>query len=279
WDGRANRGRDQARIPLLSPFEMANDSTAAVVATVKKASYAEAMRHAFGKAVFDKTETAFAAVLESLEAYEQSYKEFFPYTSKYDAYLRGKAKLSEAEARGLALFNDEAKGNCASCHHSNLAGNGALPQFTDSGLIALGLPRNKAIPANTDPAYYDLGLCGPLRTDLKDHPEYCGLFKAPSLRNVALREVFFHNGAAHTLREAVAFYVERDTKPEKWYPRNADGSVRKYDDLPAKYWENVNTDPPFGGKPGDKPALNDAEIDDIVTFLKTLTDGWQPAAH
>jgi cytochrome c peroxidase len=275
WDGRAGRGREQARLPLLSPFEMANDGEAEVVAKVRKASYAEAMRHTFGKNVFDKPGTAFDAVLQSLEAYEQSYKEFFPYTSKYDAYLRGRAKLSEAEARGLALFVDEAKGNCASCHHSQRGAGGSLPQFTDFGMIALGLPRNPAIPANGDPDYYDLGLCGPLRTDLKGHDEFCGLFKTPSLRNVALKQVFFHNGSAHSLREAVAFYVERDTKPEKWYPRNADGSVRKYDDLPAKYQENVNTDPPFGGKPGDKPALSDAEIDDIVAFLRTLTDGYR----
>ena len=35
-------------------------------------------------------------------------------------------------------------------------------------------------------------------------------------------------------------------------------------------------DPPFGGKPGDKPALNDQEIDDVVAFLGTLTDGYKP---
>ncbi len=39
---------------------------------------------------------------------------------------------------------------------------------------------------------------------------------------------------------------------------------------------NLNNDPPFGGKPGDKPPLTDQEIDDIVVFLGTLTDGWTP---
>ena len=52
--------------------------------------------------------------------------------------------------------------------------------------------------------------------------------------------------------------------------------VEKFDDLPARYRVNINTDPPFGGKPGDKPALSDAEIDDIVAFLGTLTDGYVP---
>ena len=95
------------------------------------------------------------------------------------------------------------------------------------------------------------------------------------MRNVALRKTFYHNGIDHDLRHAVAFYVERDTAPEKWYPRDASGRVMKFDDLPAPYHDNINTDPPFGGKPGDKPALSATEIDDIVAFLGTLTDGYK----
>jgi cytochrome c peroxidase len=275
WDGRADRGSDQARIPLLSPFEMANADPAEVVAKVRRAPYAQMLRAAFAAEIFDNTEAAFAAILRAFEAYEQEWREFYPYSSKYDAYLAGEAKLSDAEARGLALFNDESKGNCASCHPSERGGDGTPPQFTDAGLVALGVPRNPAIPANADPAWHDLGLCGPLRTDFADRAEYCGRFRTPSLRNVALRPVFFHNGFSRSLRDAVAFYAERDTKPEKWYPRDADGQVRKFDDLPKKYRANVNTDPPFGGKPGDKPVLSDGEIDDIVAFLRTLTDGYR----
>ena len=74
----------------------------------------------------------------------------------------------------------------------------------------------------------------------------------------------------------VEFYATRDTDPGKWYPRAKDGSVFAYDDLPAQYRANLNTDPPFGGKPGDKPALSDPEIDDVVAFLQTLTDGYKP---
>jgi cytochrome c peroxidase len=83
---------------------------------------------------------------------------------------------------------------------------------------------------------------------------------------------------SHTLRQAVAFYATRDTDPGRWYPRRADGSVEKLDDLPEQYWANLNTDPPFGGQPGDKPALDDGEIDAIVAFLQTLTDGYRPEA-
>ena len=73
------------------------------------------------------------------------------------------AALSPTEARGLALFEAEDKGNCASCHFSAPGADGSAPQFSDYGQIALGLPRNAAIPANADSGYFDLGLCGPLR--------------------------------------------------------------------------------------------------------------------
>ncbi len=275
WDGRVDRGRDQARLPLLSPFEMANDSPAAVVARVSRSPYAAKLREAFGAAVFADTEKAFEAVLQAFEAYEQDYVEFQPFSSKYDDYLAGKLKLTAQEARGLALFNDPAKGNCAHCHFSSPGLEGAAPVFTDHGLVALGVPRNKEIPANADPAYYDLGLCGPLRTDLRAHPEYCGMFKSPTLRNVATRRSFFHNGVFHTLKQVLEFYAERDTNPEKWYPRNPDGSVHKFDDLPPQYRANVNVEPPFDRHIGDKPALSEEEMDDIIAFLQTLSDGYR----
>ena len=84
------------------------------------------------------------------------------------------------------------------------------------------MPRNREIPANADPHYFDLGVCGPLRTDLAGHGEYCGRFLTPTLRNVALRQTFFHNGAVHTLREAIEFYVERDTDPGQMVPARCD---------------------------------------------------------
>jgi cytochrome c peroxidase len=117
-----------------------------------------------------------------------------------------------------------------------------------------------------------LGVCGPLRRDLLDKQEYCGFFRAPTLRNVAIRDAFFHNGAFASLREAVKFYVERDIYPERYYPRGADGRVRIGDDMPAGMRDNLDHDPPLDRAAGDPPALSDAEIDDVVAFLETLTD-------
>ena len=275
WDGREQSMHDQARLPLFSPFEMANAGPEAVVAKVRHAAYAAQFRDTFGNTVFDDTESAFKAVLLALETFEQSPTEFYPYSSKYDAWLRNETSLSDDERRGLAAFNDPAKGNCARCHPSGMR-QGAFPQFTDFGYAAVGAPRNAALPANADPRYYDLGLCGPLRTDLADRKEYCGLFRTPSLRNVATRGVFFHNGVFHRLEDVVRFYAERDTRPQKWYPLGKDGVTLKFDDLPMQYQGNVDTQPPFDRCIGDQPAMSETDIRNIVAFLNTLTDGYAP---
>jgi cytochrome c peroxidase len=272
WDGRVDRARDQAAMPLLDRNEMANPNPASVVAAIRRSVYAGDVRRLYGRNVFADPVRAFAAMTEALEFYQQTPATFSPYSSKYDAFLRGRASLSEQENRGLTVFNDPRKGNCAQCHKSAVTADGRPPLFTDFGYVALGVPRNRAIPANNDPAYFDLGLCGPKRHDLAGQAKYCGMFKAPALRNVALKASFYHNGVFHSLRDAVAFYAERDTDPGKWYPAGPDGAVRKFDDLPAEYVGNISTELPFGSQ----NVLSNADVDDIVAFLRTLTDGYQP---
>ncbi|WFU82331.1 cytochrome c peroxidase [Bradyrhizobium sp. CIAT3101] len=277
WDGRVDRGADQARIPLLSDFEMGNRDETEVARRVLAAGHGKAIAAIAGAKAVANPAAVYKTALKALEVYQQDHRTFYPYSSKYDAVLAGKAELTAQEARGLELFNAPDKGNCASCHISKRGNDGTPPQFTDYGLIALGIPRNRDIPANKDPGYFDLGLCGPLRTDFLKREDYCGLFRTSTLRNVALRRTFFHNGAVHSLRDAVRFYVERETRPELWYPRKADGSIDKYDDLPDRPKANVNMEPPFDRKAGDAPALNATDIDDVVAFLGTLTDGYEPA--
>src|SRR5262249_46567460 len=158
----------------LSPQEMANASEADVLAHLARSPSANAFKRTFGPHVFDDPAIALRGLLLALEVYQQDPRAFYPYSSKYDAYLRGKTKLTREESRGLALFNDPAKGDCARCHPNQIK-EGALPQFTDFGYAALALPRNEAIRANQDTTYFDLGLCGPLRTDLALKTDYCGL--------------------------------------------------------------------------------------------------------
>lgn len=276
-DGRAASLAIQAQRPFLAPHEMANADAAEVVAKLQRTPYAEQFRNVFGAAIFSDANTAFERMAFALQQYQKEDPQFHPYDAKYDLFLAGKASLTQAELRGLSLFNDKTKGNCAACHPSGKAPDGSGPLFTDFSFDALGVPRNTRIPATADAGYADLGVCGPDRTDLSDKAALCGQFKVPTLRNVATRKVFFHNGQFTSLREAVRFYVQRDTNPERWYPLLANGAVDKFNDLPSAYRANVNiSEAPYNRQPGMAPALNDAEIEDLLQFLGTLTDGYRP---
>jgi len=275
WDGRAASLQDQAAQPLLAPNEMANADATDAVARLSRATYADEFRRVYGADIFDRADAAFAALTLSVQAYEREDTDFRPFTSKYDEFLRGNVQLTDQEMRGLALYNAPTKGNCQACHPSARGADGSFPLFTDFTYDNLGLPRNPEIAANADPAYFDLGLCA--RPDLAGRADLCGAFKVPSLRNVGLRQAYFHNGRFKTLKDAVTFYVQRDTNPEKWYPLDANGQPMKFNDLPPAYHRNVNTtEVPYNRRPGDAPALTDAEVDDVVAFLRTLSDGWHP---
>jgi len=272
WDGRADELGAQALLPLLDPREMANRDVHALARRLRAGAQAERARGLWGSALDDDGRVAelTAAALARFEVEDPS---FHPYDSRFDRYLQGKESLNAQERRGLELFNAAAKGNCAECHPSAPGPGGRPPAFTDYRFVALGVPRNPALPANRDARFYDLGLCGPPRTDLvREGREYCGLFRTPSLRNVARRASFFHNGRFARLEDVLHFYVERDLAPARWYRRRA-GSVERYDDLPPADRANVDrSDPPFDRTVGEAPALNDAEIADVIAFLKTLSD-------
>lgn len=280
WDGRAMSLADQAGAPFLNPREMANTSKAEVVAKLAAAPYAGEFEQVYGARVFDDVDGAYTRMTVALAAYERESPEFAPFSSKYDAYLRGQVSLSDTERRGLALFNSSSKGNCAACHPSARGADGSFPLFTDFSYDNLGVPRNWAISDNADPTHFDRGLCDSVA--VADEPAstratLCGAFKVPSLRNVAVRKAFFHNGRFTSLKEALTFYVQRDTNPEKWYLK-ADGSADvKFNDLEPAYRGNVNrSEAPYNRNPGDVPALSDTEIDDLIAFLNTLTDGYTP---
>ncbi len=274
WDGRAATLQEQAAEPFVNPVEMANANAADLIDKVSRAAYADEFKRVFGADIFSRPDDAMARVTVALQQYQREDSDFGAFSSKYDEFLRGNTALTEQESRGLGLFNNPNKGNCSGCHPSGKSADGGLPMFTDFTYDNLGVPRNPAIQRNADPMYFDLGLCE--RTDLAARTDLCGAFKVPSLRNVAERHVYFHNGRFSTLKEALTFYVQRDTSPEKWYPTGTDGTVLKFDDLPPRYRANVNTkEAPYNRQPGDAPALSDAEIDDVIVFLKTLSDGYR----
>jgi cytochrome c peroxidase len=277
WDGRASTLQDQAIGPLTNPAEMANADNAEVARKLAKAGYGDELSKIFGAAVTRDPTLFVSEAMFAVGRYQFEDPSFHAFSSKYDYWLEGHARLTSAERRGMQLFNDKNKANCAACHLSQPSADGQPPLFTDTQYEALGVPRNRDLPANRVSTFYDMGICGPLRLDMATQSQYCGMFLTPTLRNAAMRKVFFHNGVYHDLKHVLDFYNLRATQPEKIYPRDANGHVQRYDDLPASDHANIDVfDAPLDKKVGDKPVLSDAEITDIVAFLKTLDDGYKP---
>jgi cytochrome c peroxidase len=278
WDGRAADLVEQPVMPLLNPIEMANPSIEAVIEKVRTGAYADLVAAVYGTDVFQEPRSGIRKVAEAIAAYEAT-ERFAPFSSRFDDFLRGKARLTPTEARGFAIFTNPKRGNCIACHVGKTDSRDPTDWiFTDFTYDAVGVPRNPAIPANADPTSFDLGLCRRpgIETVLPKEVELaslCGAFKVPTLRNVAIAGPYFHNGAFVSLRDAVAFYATRDTDPRRWYPKLKTGEPDKFNDLPSAYKDSVNTEEvPYDRRPGQKPRLSDDDIDALVAFLKTLTD-------
>lgn len=256
-DGRVATLEDQATKPMLNPIEMGVANEAALVQKIKDSGYEKSFDKIYGKGSLNETKTAIKHISSAIADYERS-EELSPFNSKYDAYLKGDVKLSKQELRGLKLFEAEDKGNCAACHPSKLDEASKFPPlFTDFTYDNLGVPSNKNNPFLNNPsehnpqglAYKDKGMGDALNDSSED-----GKFKVSTLRNIALTAPYMHNGVFKTLKEAVNFYNTRDTD-SKW----AAPEVSK----------NVNKD-----ELGDL-KLSDNEVDDIVAFLNTLSDGYK----
>ena len=209
------------------------------------------------------------------------------------------------------LFTDFTYDNIGVPRNWSIPANLPDPKSPVSGVPLDYLPAPLNVPADAEYAYYDLGLCGPFappandpnpRPDLSHSSWLCGQFKVPTLRNVAITAPYFHNGALPTLHKLVQFYVTRDINNNTGNnpyavpagpggnPYQAVGTfflaaegtpdLYQYNDLPVLWDGNVNvgetpyTLPTFAG--GNAPTLTAAEIDDLVAFLCTLTDGFDP---
>jgi cytochrome c peroxidase len=259
WDGRAATLEEQAKGPFLNPLEMANPNAAAVVAKVQQSSYGGLFREVFGLEAFADPNRAYDFVAEAIAAYERTH-EVNPFSSKYDLFLQGKVKLTDQETRGLALFENEKKGRCVECHPSRPGRSREPPLFTDFTYDNLGVPKNPEnpyyyLPKSLNPdgtTFVDLGLGGVVKK-----PEENGKFRVPTLRNVAVTAPYMHNGIFKRLRQVVVFYNTRDVGP---WPE-------------AEVPQNVNREE-LGSL-----GLTEQEVDDIVAFLHTLTDGYGAGAN
>ncbi len=268
-DGRAAGVVNQVREPLLAKHEMNMGDARTVAARLQAIGYQAPFEAAYGKDVLRNPERALQALGRSLEGYLQS-DELSPFSSRFDDLLRGQGSLTPQEMKGLAVFRDPDKGNCFSCHQVNItSSNPARSLFTDFGYDAIGVPRNTKLPANASSKAYDLGLCTTAKALHWPEPEgWCGYFRTPGLRNVAVRQHFMHNGVFDNLRDAVRFYATRSTTPSEWY-----GKGPAFNDIPAAMRGNMNiVANPFSRPLGSTPAMTEDEIDAVVAFLGTLTD-------
>jgi cytochrome c peroxidase len=342
-DGRAPSLAAQPAFPLLNPIEMNNSSPDAVVAAVQSGPYAAMFQQVYGQGVFGNTTAAFNDIGDALQQYQNEDQSFAIYSSKFDLYIGNKigGTLTPAEIRGLQLFNNTATGaGCAACHYVGANFNGSVGLMTDFTYQAIGAPRNDTsipgnpdpIPADADASFNDMGLCGPYATihtpgtatsgagpdsftGVNVPDPYCGRFKVPTLRNVATRSVFFHNGVFHSLVQVLNFYNTRDTNPEYWYPSTggdpsqpvqnpsfalfptaaSGATAARFNDLPATFQGNIDEELPMGqGQTAaggttaadgaqaravhSAPQLTQQNISDLVCFLNTLTDGYQAPA-
>ena len=263
WDGRATGWTlgdplaEQAQGPFLNPLEQNNASAQVVIDKVLASSYKDLFLQ-----VCTDPASYYDCIGRAIAAYERS-AEVSQFTSKYDYWLKGQARLTGQEERGRALFMGEA--NCANCH--------VPPNFTDFTYDNLGVPPNPLNPFYNEPEWnpaggdwVDTGLGGFLKAAGYEEFVYVaewGKQKVPTLRNVDLRpskkfvKAYSHNGYFKSLQEIVHFYNTRDVPGAGWpAPEVAD---------------NVNTT-----EMGNL-GLNHGEELAIVAFLQTLSDGYLPS--
>jgi cytochrome c peroxidase len=301
WDGRATGAElgdptaEQARGPFLNPVEQGLPDAACVVYRVSGSAYAGLYRELWGEDINaiafpadtdarcaeegsaialsaedrERVRVEYDRVARSISAFEAS-PAVSAFTSKFDAWIRGEARLTQQEQMGFMLFQGPAR--CDVCH----ALTGSRPLFTDFGYHNLGTPANPENPVYArDPAFVDLGLGG--AGGAAPGRSQWGLVRTPTLRNVDRRPApgsvkrFMHNGALVSLKEVVRFYNTRDVLPV--CPDGAARSAWGVSCWPAaSVPENVNT------RDLGRLGLNGMQEDAIVAFLRTLSDGYTAAA-
>jgi cytochrome c peroxidase len=282
WDGRATGEKlgspaaDQAMGPFLNPVEQALPDVKTLVDRVCAAEYAPLFREVWGSGACSDVDQAYGYIALAIAAYEGS-SEVNQFSSKYDAFLAGRAQLTPQEARGLQMFGGKA--GCASCH-PHRPSRGTPPLFTDFTFDNLGLPVNPANPfyrtATFNPKgsqWRDEGLGGFLATSneyAEDAAAHLGKHRVPTLRNVDLRphptfvKAYGHNGYFKSLEDIVHFYNTRDVLP-------VCGAVPERPGVdcwpPPEIGTNINR-VELG-----RLRLTPEEEAAVVAFLRTLSDG------
>jgi cytochrome c peroxidase len=237
-DGRSASLEEQAKEPFLNPAEMGNNTEQDVITKIAISTYATEFELLFGDDILLNAEQAYNYVADAIAAFERS-AIFAPFSARFDQVQTGSASFTDAENRGLNIFNT--KGQCQVCHDGNRR------VFSNFTYINIGVPSNPQLPAFiNDPNFIDFGL-GAVDGNIQNE----GKFRVPTLRNIAKTPPYMHNGVFATLREVIEFYNTRDTTFSKS--------------------PEVSRNMAQGGRLGEL-NLSINEIDDLIVFLETLSD-------
>ena len=196
--------------PSSIPTRWGNPDLAQVARKLEGASYAEELRAVLGSSA-QTVEAVVTVAGTAVEAFLLS-PAMAPFSSRYDAYVRGEARLSDtSRCAAWPSSRTARRATRLRCHKlDDGVKDPARSLFTDYGFEVVGVPRNRLALPEARRRRRTSGLCkrvGAART--ADEPRFCGAFRTPSLRNVAARTSFMHNGAFLSLRDVVAFYSTR----------------------------------------------------------------------
>lgn len=251
WDGRASSLEDQAMGPPLNPIEMGMPSGESVAQRVRdNTTYRAAFDRAFGK----NSEISFERIAQAIAAYERT---LITPDTPYDRFVRGdRSALTPAQLRGMALFQST---GCISCHSgANFSGASFanLAAGDWPGAVASDNGRLRMFPGN-DTAYVarynlmaDKGAAGPNGDR--------GIWRIPSLRNVALTGPWLHNGSVDTLDEVVRIMATSQLGARVGNDAHLGRAV---------FWSPDDR----SVSKVDRPVLSDADVQDIVAFLNALS--------
>ena len=169
-------GRDwsdvASRVASSSPLALSPGIPGALAAWLGSRGYPDLFAEAFGSPAVTASR-----ILMAIASYERT---LFSTQAPFDSVIAQTATLRPLEAAGMQLFRQLP---CASCHA------GAL--ISDNAFHYIGVR----------PAAEDSG-----RMAVSHDPADLGAMKTPSLRNVALRPAYMHDGRFSTLQEVVDFY-------------------------------------------------------------------------
>lgn len=186
WDGRAASLEEQAVGPMTNPVEMAHSLEGVVKTLQANAKYRELFKAAWGT-----DQITIDLVAKSIASFERT---VLAGDSPFDRFYYGHdhTAISPQAQRGLKIFVSPKKGNCAVCH--TVGQDYSL--FTDNKFHNLG------VGADTKGNLNDVGRFAITKADAD-----MGAFKTPTLRNLANRGPYFHDGTFPTLKDALNHYV------------------------------------------------------------------------